>query len=159
GHSPTIKATPSGTGATVTAHAAPPLVRLADHLRGAALPAGNATLVIRRQTYPSAAPITGTDLYLDNGRYFYAPTRAGLPAAIRADEDNGASAARDIVAATQAFQGSIDEARDRMAIATLPPGAKPASANSVAGAEAQRQLRAKRAAAAGMPKYPPATPQ
>jgi hypothetical protein len=59
------------------------LVALADHVAGAPR-TGDATLVFHRNDVQGERPFTGADLYLDNGRYFYAETPAGLPAAIKA---------------------------------------------------------------------------
>jgi hypothetical protein len=57
------------------------LVLLADTV--AAAPAkGDATLVFHRNA-TSSGVFTGADLYLDNGRYYYAMTLAGLPDAVK----------------------------------------------------------------------------
>lgn len=59
------------------------LVLLADHV-AAAPRRGDATLVFHRNALSGEGTFTGADLYLDNGRYYYAATPAGLPAAIQA---------------------------------------------------------------------------
>jgi hypothetical protein len=59
------------------------LVLLANHVATAPLK-GDATLVFHGNSAKSEKPFTGADLYLDNGRYYYAMTPAGLPAAIKA---------------------------------------------------------------------------
>src|SRR5438128_392168 len=48
------------------------LVRLANQLKASPPPlAGNATLVIRRTSYPDRSGMTGADLYTDGGAYYY----------------------------------------------------------------------------------------
>jgi hypothetical protein len=121
--------------------------------------------VLRRQVYPNGSKIDGADLYLDNYYYYYySPTLAGLPAAIREGEtvNNGASDAQapDIAAAEQAFDGPIDQVRQRMAIADPNPGVKPkmiapATSAPMARALKQRILRHKETG----PQYPPASPE
>jgi hypothetical protein len=90
---------------------------------------GDATLVIRRQTYPNSPEIDGADLYADNGNYYYSPSLAGLPAVIKAgDTVNTGSAdgeVRDIAAANAALSGPIDVARQQMSVAAYPPGTTP----------------------------------
>ena len=55
-------------------------MRLADYIRANDPQlAGNATLVIRTQSYPNSQAINGSDLYTDRGEYFYAPSERGLP--------------------------------------------------------------------------------
>ena len=75
-------ALPSGDGPARVAvpeeAAAAPLVRLAARIQTEPAPAGDATLVLRRHAFPDEEGFTGADLYLDDGRYFYAETRAGL---------------------------------------------------------------------------------
>ena len=96
-----------------------------------ATPTGDATLVIRRQTYPNSPEIDGADLYADNGDYYYATTLAGLPAIIKSGEtvNDGStdSEVRDIAAANAALSGPIDLARQQMAIASYAPGTTPQS--------------------------------
>lgn len=59
------------------------LVLLANHV--AASPRqGDATLVFHSNVVASERRFTGADLYLDNGRYYYAPTPNGLSAAAKA---------------------------------------------------------------------------
>jgi hypothetical protein len=59
------------------------LVLLADKV-AAAPRHGDATLVYHRNAIRGEGSFTGADLYLDNGLYYYAPTPAGLPAAVKA---------------------------------------------------------------------------
>jgi hypothetical protein len=128
-----------------------PLYRLSQHLSAAPAPEGDATLVIRRQRYPDAAPIDGADLYLDNGRYFYAPRLDGLAAAVAAGHtaDSGSTADR-VAAAISANHGSIARARERMAEAGIVRGGgdaapAPAAARDKAFPDAEQ--------------YPPADPK
>jgi hypothetical protein len=100
-------------------------VKLADD----SVAPGNATLVLRRQTYPNSAEIDGADLYADNGNYYYSPTLAGLPAVIGQNETvnlgSSDSEQRDIAAANAALTEPIDQARQQMSVANLDPGVKP----------------------------------
>jgi hypothetical protein len=59
------------------------IVSLANTV-SAAPTTGNATLVVHRNVVQGEQPFTGADLYLDNGKYYYAVTPAGLPAAVSA---------------------------------------------------------------------------
>jgi hypothetical protein len=59
------------------------LVLLANHI-AVAPRRGDATLVFHSNVAQGEHPFTGADLYLDDGRYYYAMTPAGLPAAVRA---------------------------------------------------------------------------
>jgi len=61
---------------------AKPLVQLATHVAAAPL-TGDATLVEHSNAIEGQSGFTGADLYLDNGRYYYAETAAGLPAAVK----------------------------------------------------------------------------
>ncbi len=59
------------------------LVLLANHIADSPRH-GDATLVFHSNTAQGERPFTGADLYLDNGRYYFAETPAGLPAAVKA---------------------------------------------------------------------------
>jgi hypothetical protein len=132
--------------ATGTARAAP-LVRLAAHVRAAAPPTGDATLIFHTNTLADGTSFTGADLYADDGDYFYAPTRAGLPAVVAADQtdDVDGSLSRELAAATAALDAPLDEARTTMANAPYDPTAPPPSTS--ASDIARQQLAQKRAAA------------
>ena len=123
--------------------AAAPLVRLSNHVRDNAPPPGDATLIVRTQHYPDGTSYTGDDLYTDDGRYFFSETRTGLAAAVAGHEEVGDGwTKRLLAAATAANDLPLDEARDRMAIAALDPGAKPATpdhADAVAAAKATKR--------------------
>lgn len=120
----------------VSAPVSGPLVRLSDYIRSGPRPRGDATLVLRTQTYPDSPTITGADLYTDSGKYFYAETLAGLPQAIAEDADQGGGfIQRELAAARLAANGNVETARHAMAIATFDPGMKqvpPARARQVA---------------------------
>lgn len=122
-HSPTVHSP------AVQSASAKQLNHLSMRLAADTAPIGDATLVLRTQTYPSGSPITGADLYADNGNYYYATSLSGLPAAIAANEtvntDASDSEVRDIAAAKAALTGPIDAARKQMSIANLDPGVQP----------------------------------
>jgi hypothetical protein len=105
------------------------LTRLTAKLVSAPAPVGDATLVLRTQSYPDGSSVTGADLYADDGNYYYATTLSGLPTVIKANEtvNSGVSdqEARDIAAAKAALSGPIGPAREQMSIANLDPGVKP----------------------------------
>lgn len=113
-------------------------VKLADD----PVPTGNATLVLRRQTYPNSPEIDGADPYADNGNYYYSPTLACLPAVIQQNETvtigSADSEQRDIAAANAALSEPIDQARQQMSVANFDPNVKP---NSVSPTAAQNALK------------------
>ncbi len=98
-----------------------PLVHLADYLVAHPVPpAGDATLVIRRETYASGQQASGADLYTDSGAYYYAPTESGLPAQVAAGDSRGnGAAAREVAAAKYAVNGDLATARTMMEDAAL----------------------------------------
>ena len=76
------------------------LVLLANHVAAAPVQ-GDATLVFHSNAAANEQPFTGADLYLDNGRYYYAPTPKGLPAAAKAGpQDYSLKPIVDAMAAT-----------------------------------------------------------
>jgi hypothetical protein len=92
------------------------LNHLAAHIKANAtmqLP-GDATLVLRTQSYPDGTSSSEADLYADNGEYFSTPTESGLPAAIadNANVGNGFTA-REIKAALDAVNGNLATAAKR----------------------------------------------
>jgi hypothetical protein len=106
------------------------LNHLASHIKSNAtmpLP-GDATLVLRTQSYPDGTSNSEADLYADNGEYFSTPTEGGLPAAIaeNANVGNGFSA-REIKAALDAVNGNLATAVQEMATAPYDNGVKPAN--------------------------------
>jgi hypothetical protein len=62
--------------------AAKPLVKLASLALAAPALKGDAALILRTQYFTDGRSFTGADLYLDDGRYFYAMTAKWLPAAV-----------------------------------------------------------------------------
>ncbi len=58
------------------------LSTLATRVLAAPAPKGDGALVLRTQ-HLAFGSFTGADLYLDDGRYYYAPTADGLPAAVK----------------------------------------------------------------------------
>jgi hypothetical protein len=101
-------------GALVTGHGhGPSLLRVADHLRAETETAGDATLVIRTQSYPGKTPIGGADLYTDSGKYFFAHDKDGLGAQIAAGHNQADGLfAREVAAAKDAATtNDIDAAR------------------------------------------------
>ena len=63
---------------------AQPLLALASRVLTAPVLQGNATLVLHTNAF-SGKSFTGADLYLDDGRYYYAQTAAGLPESAKGD--------------------------------------------------------------------------
>ncbi len=129
GH-PTVQASgahPANTGAstspTGSTDAQQPLAQLAAVLVADPRPAGDATLV-ERET--GTARITVWDLYADDGRYFFSPTEAGLPAQVKKDNSQGGGQfGREVAAATYAATGHLGTAELKMAWA---PDATPVPA-------------------------------
>lgn len=116
------------------------LNHLAAHIQTSAatpLP-GDATLVLRTQSYPNGTSDSEADLYADNGEYFSTPTESGLPAAIaeNANDSNGFTA-REIKAALDAVNGNLSTAVQEMALAPFDNGVKPA--NTAADLSALKQ--------------------
>jgi hypothetical protein len=67
------------------------LNHLAAHIKANSLTPmpGNATLVLRTQSYPDGTSNSEVDLYADNGEYFSTPSESGLAAAIAQDANIG----------------------------------------------------------------------
>jgi hypothetical protein len=111
---------PARTGAPASpagpAGAQPSLMTLAANVAAEPRAAGDATLVERETGYPGKASINVWDLYTDDGRYFFSQTRAGLPAQVRENNNQGAGQfAREVAAATYAVTGDLDTAALKMA--------------------------------------------
>ena len=147
----------SGTDPALTSHAptgnAPAavgkvngqLMHLAADITADPTPPGDATLVLRTQSYPDSPSITGADLYTDSGEYFYATTESGLPSAIASNADvGGGVGAREVAAALYAVNGNLDTAREMMANAPFPGGVQPSLQTQLAQAQAaEPALKAK----------------
>jgi hypothetical protein len=102
-----------------------PLVQLVGYLTTAPHPTGDATLLLRDQVY-DGHKVDVWDLHADNGDYYFAKTRAALPAQVKgnkkqADEEGRRKA---VAAAKLAAQGDLNVARERMANAYLPKNPK-----------------------------------
>jgi len=89
---------------------------------------GDATLVLRTQSYPDGTSSSEADLYADNGEYFSTPSEQGLPAAIAENGNlsNGFTA-REIKAALDAVNGDLATAVHEMAVAPFDNGVKPSN--------------------------------
>ena len=114
-----------------SASAGPPvtLTQLASHILAAGRPSGDATLVIRKQSYPTGPTISVADLYTDSGEYFFAHSVSGLPGQIASHHSQGDGLfAREIAAAVSAGHGDLAAAREKMAEAAY-PGHAPASSD------------------------------
>lgn len=106
---------------------------LAAHIKAdAATPLpGDATLVLRTQSYPDGTSNSEADLYADNGEYFSTPTESGLPSAIAEDANIGNGfTAREIKAALDAVNGNLATAVQEMATAPYDNGVKPAATSA-----------------------------
>jgi len=117
-----------------------PLVQLVAYLSTATAPAGDATLLLRDQVGTNGSRVDVWDLHADNGDYYFAKTRAALPAQVRGKHlQEGEDGRKNAVAAAKsAARGDLNEARQQMALAYLPagstekptllaPGAKPSN--------------------------------
>jgi hypothetical protein len=108
---------PASTGAPAgSTDAQPPLVKLAADVAAEPRPTGDATLVERETATPGKASINVWDLYTDDGRYFFSQTKAGLPAQVQKDNNQGGGQfGREVAAATYAVTGDLDTAALKMA--------------------------------------------
>jgi hypothetical protein len=113
--------TPSTSAPTSVKSDPAPLLRLVSYLQTAEQSRGDATLYLRHQVYVGGPTVDDHDLYADNGDYFYAGTKAGLPARVRDHHTDGGDLwRREITAAKYAANGDLKEARKRMASAPSP---------------------------------------
>jgi hypothetical protein len=119
-----------GTLAVPEASAAP-LAQLSQQVLAEPAPTGDATLVLRRHAFADDEGFTGADLFLDDGRYFYAPTRGEIPARIASGSTESPTSARVVraVAAAASTDLPIQEARAGVIRASFPPGAEIAPAD------------------------------
>jgi hypothetical protein len=104
---------PANTGASASsagsANAQPQLMTLVANLAGEPRPAGDATLVERETRPPGQASVTVWDLYTDDGRYFFSQIKAGLPAQVQENNNQGDGMfGREVAAATSAATGDLD---------------------------------------------------
>jgi hypothetical protein len=125
--------TPPGSGGHPQASASSQvtLTHLAGYILAGGKPSGDATLVIRNQSYPGQPTISGADLYTDSGEYFYARSASGLPEQVTSDHNLGDGLfARETAAAVYADHGDLATAREKMAEAP-DPGHAPAPPSKV----------------------------
>jgi hypothetical protein len=92
-------------------------IQLAGYILAGDKPSGDATLVIRNQSYPSQPTISGADLYADNGEYFFAHAASGLlrilstlPEVTVTSTTTGGQATLTLRAGAPAMPGSYQEA-------------------------------------------------
>ena len=77
------------------------------------------------QSYSDGQNIPRADLFADNGTYYFAHTRSGLPAEVKNNHTQGNGVfAREVAAAEYAVTGDLTAARQKMADAPLDPGTK-----------------------------------
>jgi hypothetical protein len=89
---------------------------LAANVAAEPRPSGDATLVERETRLQGQASVNVWDLYTDDGRYFFSQTRAGLPAQVQEDNNQGGGQfGREVAAAIYAVNGNLDTAALKMA--------------------------------------------
>jgi len=94
----------------------PTLMTLAADVAAEPRPTGDATLVERETTLAGKATVKVWDLYTDDGRYFFSQAKAGLPAQVQADNNQGDGMfGREVAAAIYAVTGNLDTAALKMA--------------------------------------------
>jgi hypothetical protein len=135
--------------------AAAPLLRLSQKVSQAPAPTGDATLVERQHTFANGSTMTGADLYLDNGTYYYATTAAGLPESLASGPVDDGATARELAAAIAALTLDPDTARNRMANASFPGGKPPAQTATPPDVQALIDRKKAIAAQSGKPLPPP----
>jgi hypothetical protein len=104
-------------GAPAVAEAA--LVKFSKRIAAEPAPTGDATLVVRHHSFPDDEDITGTDLYLDDGHYYFAPTLAGLRGGGESTDTGTDVINRQVLAAKAAIGLAPDEARKGMVAAIM----------------------------------------
>jgi hypothetical protein len=122
-------------GAAVLSH-------LATHIKANAtmpLP-GDATLVLRTQSYPNGTSNSEADLYTDSGQYFFSPTESGLSSQVNTNNDQADGLyVREITAAKLAATGNVQAAAQDMDKAANDPsqsvGSPPPAISATIAAE------------------------
>jgi hypothetical protein len=109
-------------GAATAATEEAPMVQLVSYLTTAPQPAGDATLLLRSQVQADGSKIDVWDLHADNGDYYFARTRAALPAQVAGRKLQGETDGRRkvVAAAKAAATGDLNDARAKMALAYMP---------------------------------------
>ncbi|HEX4520430.1 MAG TPA: hypothetical protein VH063_12700 [Gaiellaceae bacterium] len=148
----------TGSFSTPTAAAAP-LLRLSEKVSKAPAPTGDATLVQRSHTFANGSTMTGADLYLDSGAYYYATTAAGLPEALSGQPVDDGATARELAAAVAAVTLDPEAARTRMADAIYPGGKPPVQTAPSPAVQAAIEQKKALAIASGHPLPPPSSPE
>jgi hypothetical protein len=112
-------ATPAASGSQTSVSQAPAatsLMSLAADVAAEPQPTGNATLIERETSYPGKSAIKVWDLYTDDGRYFFSQARAGLPAQVLKNNNQGnGQFGREVAAAKYAVTGDLATAALKMA--------------------------------------------
>ncbi len=132
---------------------AKPLVRLSHRIQAQPQDEGDATLVERKHVFPHSPSFTGADLYLDDGRYYYAQTRAGLSNESLVEPEYGLEVASALAAQTL----PPDQARRRMIDATFGPAGEPTATVTPSPAEQEKLNEIKMKNGGKLP--PPASKQ
>ena len=97
-------------------------MKLAADVAAEQRPAGDATLVERETGMPGGGSVNVWDLYTDKGRYYFSRTKAGLPAQVKKDNNQGEGQfGREVAAAAYAVNGDLDTAALKMAFPYAAP--------------------------------------
>jgi hypothetical protein len=125
-HAPVANLAASKPTTAGTTAEGPPLVRLVAYLTTTKAPAGDATLLLRDQVFTKGSKIDVWDLHADNGDYYFAKTRAAIPAQVRGKhlQQDEAGRKKAVAAAKYAAKGDLNEARKQMALAYVPANPK-----------------------------------
>jgi hypothetical protein len=123
---PNLAGPKSGATTSSTSTQDAPLVHLVSYLSNAPKPTGDATLVLRDTVAKAGTKVDVWDLYADNGDYYFAKTRDGLPGQVKGKHTQQDKAGRQktVAAAELAAKGDLNEARKQMALAYLPADPK-----------------------------------
>jgi hypothetical protein len=105
-------------GAPTAAEAAP-LVKFSKRIAAQATPTGDATLVLRSQEVPGEGIVTGADLYVDDGHYYFAHTLGQLRGSGTSKDVGDDIINREVLAAKAAVGLTSEEARKAVIAATL----------------------------------------
>ncbi|MFI5895366.1 hypothetical protein ACIA5D_35240 [Actinoplanes sp. NPDC051513] len=114
------------TAGTVAPAQETPLVQLVGYLSKAEQPKGDATLLLRDQVYDNGLKVDVWDLHADNGTYFFAKKKSGLPGQVKGGHKQADEAGRikAVAAAKKAANGDLNAARKDMAWAYVPKNPK-----------------------------------
>lgn len=105
-----------------------PLVQLVGYLSTASQPKGDATLLLRDQVFDDGLKVDVWDLHADNGDYYFAKTKAGLPEQVSGHHNRGGEdedgRKKVVAAAKYAATGDLNEGRAKMFAAYTPKNPK-----------------------------------